>query len=690
MHVRWHRTAHGELLVTITENIDYDKEGQLTSNSDSGESYSYDENGNRDNTGYAYSDPNDPNRVTSDGTYTYTYDNEGNLEERVKGTESHSFTWDHRNRLKSVLKQDSAIGTSATRQISYEYDAYDNRVSKLVENFTGTDLFEEFYVYNQGQLEVVLDDSGDVIRRYMNGPGVDQVLAEEVYSNGVWQEVNWFLTDHQGTVRDVVSDGGTNQKFEYDSFGNLTSGSSPRIGYASREFDSDTGLYNNRARWYSPEMGRFISEDPIGFAAGDTNLYRYVGNSPVNYTDPSGLYAIGAALGLDSTPIAGLGGRVDVANVLSADRSQSLSFDDVSAVIDIWSSDYRSSSVVPKIAGLSTRTRMLRELGGVRLLRGIESGANFVQEYLPQLPNQSPSDKVGSFVFTTLAGAIEHTTGTAASLFEGNFGNAAIRQPAFFAGAVANSTPLNTRSGIEFAGYQGLSRLENGRWLDNNELSAMSQMSPRFSSIALQHNLRTFGNAVHADAARAGQNAAPLLEAPLEVWTAGSLRSARLGQGTRRLFAPNRGAFRIRATNVGNTADTVTARQIGAGIANDPVASRAYLQVRDRVGADVVLDFGRPPVPGATGRVQNLGRIEIFGRNLDNVQEGVSTFVHESRHLSDIQRGISNPFRPTQLDEFRAFRREFLSTHGRRPTLGERQVIRQQVEQIYPNLPVGR
>ena len=157
-----------------------------------------------------------------------------------------------------------------------------------------------------------------------------------------------------------------------------------------------------------------------------------------------------------------------------------------------------------------------------------------------------------------------------------------------------------------------------------------------------------------------------------------------------KLNAPNNGALRIRSTNVADTADTITARQIGRGIANDPVASRAYLQVRDRVGADVVLDFGTPPVPTATGRLQNISRIEIFGRNLDNVQEEVSTFIHESRHLSDIQRDISNPFRPTQLDEFRAFRREFISTHGRRPTLFERQKIYELVQQPYPNLPRGR
>jgi RHS repeat-associated protein len=58
-----------------------------------------------------------------------------------------------------------------------------------------------------------------------------------------------------------------------------------------RELDRETGLYYYRARYYDPKVGRFISEDPIGFSAGDTNLYRYVGNNPTNYTDPTGEFA---------------------------------------------------------------------------------------------------------------------------------------------------------------------------------------------------------------------------------------------------------------------------------------------------------------------------------------------------------------------------------------------------------------
>lgn len=59
--------------------------------------------------------------------------------------------------------------------------------------------------------------------------------------------------------------------------------------YTGRWFDSATGLQNNQNRWYSPSLGRWVSEDPIGFSGGDANLYRYVGNQPTEFVDPNGL-----------------------------------------------------------------------------------------------------------------------------------------------------------------------------------------------------------------------------------------------------------------------------------------------------------------------------------------------------------------------------------------------------------------
>jgi RHS repeat-associated protein len=108
-----------------------------------------------------------------------------------------------------------------------------------------------------------------------------------------------MLADNQGTVRDVaqydsLSDTTTVvDHLQYDSFGNITSQTNanltPPFAYTGRDWDADSGLYYYRARWYDAGTGRFLSEDPLGLAAGDTNLQRYVHNSPLNATDPTGL-----------------------------------------------------------------------------------------------------------------------------------------------------------------------------------------------------------------------------------------------------------------------------------------------------------------------------------------------------------------------------------------------------------------
>src|SRR5207245_11481218 len=62
-----------------------------------------------------------------------------------------------------------------------------------------------------------------------------------------------------------------------------------RYAWTGRERDAETGLQYNRARYYDPDTGRWLSQDPLGFDAGDSNLYRYVANRPTSDKDPSGL-----------------------------------------------------------------------------------------------------------------------------------------------------------------------------------------------------------------------------------------------------------------------------------------------------------------------------------------------------------------------------------------------------------------
>ena len=131
-------------------------------------------------------------------------------------------------------------------------------------------------------------------KRYLHGPGVDMVLAQENLSHPLTNKdrVWWLLPDQLGSTRDVVNNSGeTVAHFQYDAYGVLLDGREnvTRYQFTGREHDSNTDYNYHRARWYDPVSGKWLSEDPIGFAAGDYNLSRYVNNGPTNATDPSGL-----------------------------------------------------------------------------------------------------------------------------------------------------------------------------------------------------------------------------------------------------------------------------------------------------------------------------------------------------------------------------------------------------------------
>ncbi len=78
----------------------------------------------------------------------------------------------------------------------------------------------------------------------------------------------------------------------YDPYGNIVTetnaSNGDRFEFAGMQYDTATGIYYDHARFYDPAIGRFISQDPKGFKAGDTNLYRYSKNSPTVDVDPSG------------------------------------------------------------------------------------------------------------------------------------------------------------------------------------------------------------------------------------------------------------------------------------------------------------------------------------------------------------------------------------------------------------------
>ena len=293
-----------------TSNYNYDQTNQLTDASHTdenkeNESYTYDDNGNRINSHLHGSDyaTGLNNRLESDGIYNYEYDAEGNLilQIEIATGDSREFVWDHRNRLTTILDNNS-VG-DAVQEVGFTYDAMDRRIAKEVnsdpQNLTEGTVTN--FVYSGDN--VLLEFVDDIFQqRYLHGPAVDQMLAQE-NADG---EIIWNLTDHLGTARDLIdNDGNIVNHLTYDSFGNVVAQTDDTVKsrylFTGREFDEETGLHYYRARYYDGGIGRFLSLDPIGFSSGDTNLYRYVNNSPIDSIDPSGLltFVIPGADGYD-------------------------------------------------------------------------------------------------------------------------------------------------------------------------------------------------------------------------------------------------------------------------------------------------------------------------------------------------------------------------------------------------------
>ena len=179
--------------------------------------------------------------------------------------------------------------------MTYTYDVFDRRIAQTTDaDGAGPQSPETTrFVYHGAHVWADFDAAGNVTARYLFGQNIDELLAR--YRPG--EGTAWYLTDHLGTVRDIVNAAGAViNHLDYDSFGQLLSQTNPPAGdrytYTGREYDAALGQYYYRARFYDPRLGRFTSEDPLGFAAGDANLYRYVGNSPLNWIDPWGHVAV--------------------------------------------------------------------------------------------------------------------------------------------------------------------------------------------------------------------------------------------------------------------------------------------------------------------------------------------------------------------------------------------------------------
>ena len=240
------------------------------------ENYSYDAVGNRTSSHLSASYGYQPfNRLSSTANATYSYDNNGNLVAKTDSLGAWTFGYDEENRLTQVSKPSGPT-------VNYKYDGLGRRIQR-----TTSAGANERYVYDGHEVLIDLNADWSVATSYLSNLGIDNHLRQTSSAMGV----SYLLTDHLGSTAALTDAGGNLVEQEsYDSFGDSGGSARTRYGYTGRERDPDTGMLYYRARFYDPQLGRFVGEDPIGFNAGQMNFFAYVGNNPTNSVDPSGLW----------------------------------------------------------------------------------------------------------------------------------------------------------------------------------------------------------------------------------------------------------------------------------------------------------------------------------------------------------------------------------------------------------------
>jgi RHS repeat-associated protein len=205
-------------------------------------------------------------------TITYAHDDNGNLAQAVESTGTWTYEWTAENQLRRVRRD----GVEVAR---FAYDPMGRRIEKVAGGTTIRFAYDGVDILRETRSGA---ESG--VYRHVHGPGIDEPLATQ---DGLG--TSYHHADGLGSIVATTDAAGTvTSRRQYDAWGRMLVGAErPGYAFTGREWDPETGLYYYRARYYDPRIGRFLSEDPIGFAGG-LNLYSYVANDPVARLDPSG------------------------------------------------------------------------------------------------------------------------------------------------------------------------------------------------------------------------------------------------------------------------------------------------------------------------------------------------------------------------------------------------------------------
>lgn len=289
---------------------------------------------------------------------TYTHDTVGNTATRMLGGDTQTLAWTHDNKLASVDNT-----TDSTTEATYLYDADGNRL--IQKTATGATLF-------LGEAEVTVDAAGTATdaTRYYGHPGAPTVVRS-TSGQSTGHTLTTQLTDHHATATTSVELAGTMavERRKFDPYGNPR-GTEPTAWAGHRTFlgtgidDVTAGLTHIGAREYDPDVGRFLSVDPIMDVTDPQSLhgYAYAGNSPVTFSDPTGLCradvcGVGVPIGgtdgkefvteaparagdISAGPSGGIGGTVTQSGTYTGTTVHPLAGGDVNNMATINERDY--------------------------------------------------------------------------------------------------------------------------------------------------------------------------------------------------------------------------------------------------------------------------------------------------------------------------------------------------------------
>ncbi len=260
---------------------DYDALGRLvrTSGPEGQTTYAYDPAGSRMACGDVRYEYDSEGRLIRAGDVTYAYDTFGNLVSRKDGRSTVSYQYDDQGRLAEVR--------GGRKTVRYHYDGEGYRVAREIDGSVTR------YVHDRSsslpQVIVDYDGRGRLQQRYLLG-------TSRVGQTGSDGRELYFLEDHLGSTRAVADgEGRVVARYDYSPFGapRLREGSDvTRFLFTGEEWDPDSRLLYLRARYYDPEVGRFLTPDPADGRPDNPqsyNLYAYAVNDPVNRGDPTGM-----------------------------------------------------------------------------------------------------------------------------------------------------------------------------------------------------------------------------------------------------------------------------------------------------------------------------------------------------------------------------------------------------------------